>query len=146
MTLSQYASYITIITSPILPNTLSQFISTHISVHPQSYKCHDHLTFTSRDIYFIRSMATNSYFVPARTTGHEKVQASEVPKEMDKEARAKVGCHPSSLARMTRRSRQASNIHPANSRSLEELTLPPHLITSNSLELSRLFKSRTGFN
>ena len=75
-----------------------------------------------------------------------KFLASEVPKGMDQEARAKVGCHPSSLARMARRSRQASNRHPANPRSLEELTLPPHLITSNSLELSRLFKSRTGFN
>ena len=75
-----------------------------------------------------------------------KFLASEVPKGMDQEARAKVGCHPSSLARMARRSRQTSNRHPANPRSLEELTLPPHLITSNSQELSRLFKSRTGFN
>ena len=63
-----------------------------------------------------------------------KFLASEVPKGMDQEARAKVDCHPSSLAQMARRSRQASNRHPANPRSLEELTLPPHLITSNSGE------------
>ena len=62
-----------------------------------------------------------------------KFQASEVLKGMDQEARAKVGCHPSSLARMARRSRQASKRHPANPR----ITQPIHAAVHGSWGVSK---------
>ena len=60
-----------------------------------------------------------------------KFLASEVPKGMYQKARAKVGCHPSSLTRMARRSRQASKRHPANPRITQPIHAAVHGVFPN---------------
>jgi hypothetical protein len=70
-----------------------------------------------------------------------KFLASQATSGLTLEPLAKMGCHISSLARMARRSRQASSRHPTNPRSLEDLILPPSYITSNAGESLLLWDS-----
>ena len=57
------------------------------------------------------------------------------------EARAKLGCHPSSLSRMARRTRQAADKHPCNPRDLEHLSIPGDYILSHNNECMMLWDS-----
>ena len=57
------------------------------------------------------------------------------------EARAKLGCHPSSLSRMTRRKRQAADKYPCNPRDLEHLPISPEYILSHNTECIMLWDS-----
>ncbi len=57
------------------------------------------------------------------------------------ETRAKLNCQLRSLGKMARSSQQAAHSHPSNSRSLEDLVLPPDYIRSNSGEPLLLWDS-----
>ena len=57
------------------------------------------------------------------------------------EARGKMNCHISSLARMARRTRQAADKHPCNPRDLEHLCIPGDYVISHNNKCMMLWDS-----
>ena len=77
----------------------------------------------------------------AETDLPTKYLAAEAVAGIGFEARSKLGCQISGLARMARRRRHATNNHPLNPRDLESLTIPPNYILSSNNECMLLWDS-----
>ena len=70
-----------------------------------------------------------------------KRHAADAVSGISFEARGKMNCHISSLARMARRSRQAADKHPCNPRDLEHLCIPGDYVISHNNKCMMLWDS-----